>query len=112
MSHDVLIVMSTKNLYDKRYPRMEALQQYFHVGEGPTHRFSFKGSWETGRVQLFRLSRRIEVYTAPPPRDPFHTQNDSIYINVDERVNELKRLAENKWDELDRRKSKRSRTAQ
>ena len=83
------------------------MQQYFHVTEGPPHKFLFKGLSETDTVQLFRLSRRIEVYTAPPPRALLYTQNDSTYINVDERVSELERLAEEKWDELNRRKRRR-----
>ena len=107
MSHNVLLVMSKRHLYNETRPRMEALEQYFHVTEGPPHKFSFKDSSETDTVQLFRLSRQIEVYTAPPPRALLYTRKDSIYINVDERVSELERLAEEKWDELNRRKRRR-----
>jgi len=110
MSHDVLLLMSTEHLYDAVDPRMDLLQTYFQVEEGPAHRFKFRASNQTDTLQLFRLSRRIEVFTAPAPSSSIVAETEQSIFNFTEKVAILRRLEDKMWGELDESKSKRAKT--
>ena len=111
MSHDVILLMSTEHLHDHNYPRLAILQDYFHVVEGPTQSFQFKGGKQSDRMQLFRLSRRINMYTAPAPSYSIVAETENSIFNFSEKTAGLRRLEDWAWDELGENSSKRAKTS-
>ena len=111
MSHDVILLMSTEHLHDHDYPRLDILHNYFHVVEGPTQSFQFKGGKQSDRLQLFRLSRRISVYTAPAPSYSIVAETENSIFNFSEKTAKFRRLENWAWDVLEENSSKRAKTS-